>query len=97
VAIKAPRRVTATEFSRNVSDLLGQVLHRRTDLEVTKGGEVIARVLPPAAAAPGFPIDQLDDLMRRLPRLGAVEGDAFLSDIHAARDRLSESEDAWES
>lgn len=97
MAITETRRVTATELSRNLSALLGEVRYRRIELEVTKGDEVIARVSPPVAALTGCPVDRLDELFRRLPVLEPDEADAFAADVRSARKALVESESAWDS
>lgn len=97
MTIVETRRVTATELARNLSALLGEIRHRRIDLEVTKGDEVIARVLPPRVRPAGCAVDRLDDMFRRLPRLEPREAEAFVSDIRDARKALVESESVWDS
>lgn len=97
MTIAETRRVTATELARNLSALLGEIRYRRIDLEVTKGDEVIARVLPPEARPAGCSVDRLDDLFRRLPRLEPQEAEAFASDIREAHRALVESGSAWDS
>lgn len=97
MTIAETRRVTATELARNLSALLGEIRYRRIDLEVTKGDEVIARVLPPEARPAGCSVDRLDGLFRRLPRLEPHEAEAFASDVREARKALAESESPWDS
>ncbi len=97
MTIAETRRVTATELARNLSALLGEIRYRRVDLEVTKGDEVIARVVPPDLRPAGCPVDKLDDLFRRLPRLVPEEKEAFAGDVREARRALAESESAWDS
>jgi len=97
MSIAETRRVTATELARNLSTLLGEIRYRRIDLEVTKGDEVIARVLPPEARPASCSVDRLDDLFRHLPRLEPQGAEAFASDVREARKGLVESESAWDS
>ena len=97
MAIAETRRVTATELARNLSALLGEIRHRRIDLEVTKRDEVIARILPPEARVVGCSVDRLDDLFRHLPRLEPDEANAFVADVREARRALVETESAWDS
>jgi antitoxin (DNA-binding transcriptional repressor) of toxin-antitoxin stability system len=97
MAIAETRRVTATELARNLSALLGEIRYRRIDLEVTKGDEVIARVVPPDVAPAGCLVDRLDELFRRLPRLEPDEANAFVADVREARRSLVETESAWDS
>ncbi len=97
MTITQTRRVTATELSRNLSALLGEVRHLQIDLEVTKGEEIIARVLPPATVPVGCPVDRLDDVFRRLPVLDPDEADAFVAEVRAGRDALVGTESTWDS
>lgn len=90
------RSITATALARNFSDFLNQVRYQRITLEVKRGNEVIACVTPPSTLA-GFPIEQLDALLTSTTALSAQEGRDFLSDIHAATDRLVTEDAAWDS
>jgi hypothetical protein len=76
----AARRVTATEFSRNLSTLLSEVRYRHASLEITRGKAVIARVLPPPEPV-GFPIDRLNRLFASLPALDAEDAADSLNDL----------------
>jgi antitoxin (DNA-binding transcriptional repressor) of toxin-antitoxin stability system len=74
------RRVTATEFARNLSSMLNEVRHGDAALEVWRGQECVARVVP-VAQPPGYPIDRLGDLFASLPRLDADDVKAFERDL----------------
>lgn len=91
------KRVTATEFARNLSAMLNEVRYRETSLEVWRGKDLVARVVPPRAPA-GFPIAGLGAFVRGLPSLGAKGADAFLTDLDALDRTVGESDrDAWAS
>jgi len=91
------KRVTATEFARNLSSMLSEVRYRETSLEVWRGRELMARISPPRDPA-GFPISGLNALMRGLPGLGRKDADAFLSDLDALDRVVGESDrEAWAS
>lgn len=45
----APTTITATEAARNLSEVLSRVRYRGEHFEVTRGGESVARLLPPLA------------------------------------------------
>lgn len=96
------RRVTATEFARNLSSHLSQVRYGSVELEVWRGKQPVARVLPPVALpgatpAPGFPIEQLNALFSNLPRLGADEAARFASDLESLDRTVGAARDPWGS
>jgi prevent-host-death family protein len=43
------KRVTATQFARNLADLLDAVEHRRESFEVVRKGRPVARLTPSSA------------------------------------------------
>ena len=88
------KRVTATEFARNLSSMLNEVRYRDAALEVWRGKELIARVLPPARPV-GYPIDRLGRLMAGLPRLELEDVEAFERDLAELDRAVSNGEDAW--
>jgi prevent-host-death family protein len=90
------KRVTATEFARNLSSMLNEVRYREVSIEVWRGKEPVARVVPAAPAA-GYPIDRLNALFATLPRLGARNAEAFLEDLQELDRTVGEAGDAWAS
>ena len=44
-----PTIITATEAARNLSEVLSRVRYRGEHFDVTRGGEAVARLLPPLA------------------------------------------------
>ncbi len=90
------RRVTATEFARNLSSMLNEVRYKETSLEVWRGNEPVARVIP-AQPVPGFPIERLNAFVASLPGLSARDAEAFLRDLDEIDRTVSETDDAWAS
>lgn len=90
------RIVSATEFARNLSRLLNEVRFRDVSLEVRRGREPMARVIP-AGLPEGVPIDRLNALIARLPRLEADDADAFERDLADLDHGLSQADDPWGS
>ncbi len=91
------KRVSATEFARNLSSMLNEVRYRSVSLEVWRSKEAIARVTPPARGA-GYPVDRLNDLFAALPRLSARDTDDFLRVLDDLDRTVGEAgSDAWAS
>lgn len=90
------RTVTATEMARGLSDMLSQVQYRGHTMEITRGKDVVAKLVP-AEAMHGFPIDRLDALLAGLPHLTTKESERFLKDMHAGLAALAEGDDPWDS
>ena len=86
--------VSATEFSRGLSDFLNQVQYQSQVLDIERGKRVIARVSPVAPLG-GFPLKQLDALLANGPRLPAADVAAMASDLQAARTQLLNRPDPW--
>jgi antitoxin (DNA-binding transcriptional repressor) of toxin-antitoxin stability system len=90
------REVTATEFARNLSSLLNEVRYQGVSLEVRRGKEAVAHVVPPPSR-PGFPIERLNHLMATLPRLDKADAEAFLEDLAVLDRTLVQSGAVWDS
>jgi hypothetical protein len=90
------RRVTATEFSRNLSSLLNEVRYRDLSIEVVRGKEIIARVIPPEIP-PGFPIERLNGFFASLPKLHENDREDFLEDVRTLDSVLTAETDPWAS
>ena len=88
--------VNVTEFSRSLSDFLNQVQYRGQVLNIERGKRVIARVSP-VSAVDGYPIDQLDALLARGPRLDAADRNAMVKDLRALRAQTRSRADPWVS
>lgn len=86
------KRVTATEAARKFSDLLNRVRYRGEELEIVRGGEVVARLVPAQASARASTVGDLLDLLESVERPDA----GFADDLEAVqRDQSTASEDPW--
>lgn len=91
-----PTVIPATEAARNFSDLLNRVRYQAASFEVTRGREIVARIVPPSATSEGLPITQFADLMRKLaPLLKEDERKRFAKDVAAARKKLRLPPSKW--
>lgn len=91
----AAKTITATDVARNFSDVLNQVRYQSAEFEIVRGKEVVARLLPPAPAG-GVPLDQLNELLKKLPRLGAREVDSFARDVERGLARVRTDAIEWD-
>ena len=55
--------ITATDFSRKLSDYLNQVQYRGQVLDIERGKRIVARVSP-VTPSEGYPIARLDEIGR---------------------------------
>ena len=89
-------KVTATDFSRNLSDFLNRVRYRDESFVIERNKEAVALVTPPGSppAPPsggdggGQPIATLSEIAQRLAGV-AWPGEGFAEDLLWARDRRS--------
>ena len=88
--------ISATEFSRGLSDFLNQVQYQSQVLDIERGKRVIARVSPVSSVG-GFPLSQLDALLANGPQLPAADVVDMASDLQAARTKLLQRPDPWAS
>jgi prevent-host-death family protein len=85
--------VTATELSRNLSDILNRVRYRGERFVILRNGEEIAVLEPHKEASAAT----MGDLVQIIEKHGPLD-DEFMSDIEAARAALlPEEPPAWGS
>lgn len=83
--------ITATELSKNVSDILNRVRYRGERFTVRRNGETIA-VLEPAGVASHITMRELAEQMGEVPLPDA----GFTDDVDAMRQTLrTEAPPAW--
>ncbi len=85
----ADKRITAIELARNLSALLNEVRYRAVSLEVWRGRECIARVVPPSRPA-GLSVERLNGLLATLPKLDPANAQAFERDLEQLGQTVSE-------
>ena len=91
----ASKTITATAAARGFSDLLNQVRYQGVEFDIVRGKEVVARLVP-AAPPGGVALDQLDELVRSLPRLGVREAGLFARDIERGLARMRPDAVEWD-
>lgn len=83
-------RMTATEASRNFSEVLGRV-GAGESVEIVRNGAPVARLMPPAQRL--LSAEAFAQLLDSAPSVD----DAFAEDVAAARRELELPVDAWPS
>jgi antitoxin (DNA-binding transcriptional repressor) of toxin-antitoxin stability system len=83
-AATLPISVTATEFTRGISDYLSQVQYRGQVIDISRGKKVIARVIP-GDAPYSISATQAQRVLDNLPALDAEEREAFAADLTQIR------------
>jgi antitoxin (DNA-binding transcriptional repressor) of toxin-antitoxin stability system len=76
-------RISATEASRNFSDILNRAQYRGESFEVVRGGEVIARIEP--AVKKQLTVGEFRELWKSWPRLDPEDAAQFEKDIEEIR------------
>ena len=76
-------RISATEASRNFSDILNRAQYRGESFEVMRAGEVVARIEPPGMAK--MTLGEILDRIDLGPGLDA--GDSVLFEMQIAKIR----------
>jgi antitoxin (DNA-binding transcriptional repressor) of toxin-antitoxin stability system len=74
---------TVTEVLRNFSDYINHVSYRGERFVLTRGGKVVAELVPAPPA--GRRLSELADLLASLPRLGDEEAERFAEDMAGGR------------
>ena len=78
-------RITATEASRNFSDILNRAQYRGESFDVVRAGEVVARIEP--AQRKNMTVGEFRELWKTWPRLDPEDAGQFekdLADIRAS-------------
>lgn len=83
------KTVTVTEAARNFSDVVNRVFYRGESMDLTRGGTVVARLVPAETiAAPTG--EEVLAAWKTLPHLSVEEAEAFAADIEGARESLNQ-------
>lgn len=91
-----PKKLTATEASRNFSDVLARVHHRGESFLLTRHGRVIAQLAPPEPRKV-VRLGQLAQVLDELPHLDPDDASCFERDLETGRARLKAPSDPWVS
>ncbi|MSQ22284.1 MAG: type II toxin-antitoxin system Phd/YefM family antitoxin [Dehalococcoidia bacterium] len=85
--------VTATQFSRSLSDILNRVRYRRERFVIVRNGEPVA-TLTPAGASPSVTVAEVIASMGRLK----MPGDGYADDLEQTQSSQPKAELAvWPS
>jgi prevent-host-death family protein len=88
-------RITATEAARNFSDMLNRVRDQGASFEITRGNEVVARIVP-AEPRKNFTVGDFIELWKRLPRLDPEDAAKFEDDLAQIRRKAVLPEPKWD-
>ncbi len=86
--------ITATDLARNLASTIDQVRLSGQVIEITKGNQTIARLVPPAHK--GFPVVQLKHFLQELSHFENKENARMASDLKAIRDNAALPGASWE-
>jgi prevent-host-death family protein len=81
--------LTVTEAARNFSDIVNRVFYRGESMELTRGGKVVARLVPVAGPESATGRDVLE-AWKVLPHLTPEEADSFANDLARGREALNQ-------
>lgn len=86
--------VTATRAARQFSKLLNRVRYQGESFVITRGGEEVARLAPPAAPEPAVTLRSLLERLRQVP----PPDEGFAREVEAIQaDQPSLPSDPWRS
>ena len=82
--------LTVTEAARNFSDVVNKVFYRGDSMELTRGGKVVARIVP--AVDLGAPTGrEVLEAWEAMVHLTKAEADAFATDVEGGRESLNQA------
>jgi prevent-host-death family protein len=84
------KTITVTEAARNFSEVVNQVFYRGESMELTRGGKVVARLIPATEAEPPTGQQVREAWRTAIPHLTKEEADAFADDLEQGRDALNQ-------
>ena len=82
------KTVTVTEAARNFSDVVNRVFYRGESMDLTRGGTVVARLVPAGAIEAPTGREVLAG-WKTLPHLSVEEAEAFAAEIENGRQSLN--------
>ena len=83
------KTLTVTEAARNFSDVVNKVFYRGESMELTRGGKVVARLVPAGVIEAPTGREVLAG-WKTLPHLSGEEAEAFASEIEKGRQSLNQ-------
>lgn len=90
----AKKMMSATQLARNLASSIDQVRLSGQVIEITKGNQTIAQLIP--APHKGFPVSQLKDFFQKLSHLGNKDNPQMSDDLKKIRNSATLSSSPWE-
>ena len=87
-------RISATEASRNFSDILNRAQHRGESFEVIRGGKIVARIEP--ARPKRVTLGELLDHWKTWPRLDPEDAARWEEDLKEIRVSAPSPPSKWD-
>jgi antitoxin (DNA-binding transcriptional repressor) of toxin-antitoxin stability system len=87
------KTLTVTEAARNFSELVSRVHYQGEDALLMKGGRPMVKMVAVRRPATGR---ELAEIWSKLPRLNAVEAEAFEKDVADSRRKLPPVASKWD-
>ena len=87
-------RRSVTDVARNFSSTVTRVAMRGERVELIRGGQVVAALVP---APQGVPAGQLRATLADLPRLGLRDAAAMARALRSGRAKLRPAKSPWDS
>lgn len=81
--------LTVTEAARNFSDVVNKVFYRGDSMELTRGGKVVARIVPAVDIEPPTG-RQVSTAWKAMVHLTEAEAEAFAKDVESGRKALNQ-------
>ncbi len=85
--------ITATEATRNFSEILNRVLYKGQSFDIKRGREVVAQLVP---AKPIMLASEFASFLKNLPALDAEDKQDFEKTITECRADLHETRNLWD-
>ena len=86
-------RITVAEAERDFANLVNRVYSEGIPVELERGNEVIAQLIP-AVPRSRLKVRDLNAFLAKLPKLGE-DADAFLEDLRAIRREFPPEANPW--
>jgi antitoxin (DNA-binding transcriptional repressor) of toxin-antitoxin stability system len=87
--------VSATEAARTFSELINKVRYLGETIEIQRGRDIVARLVPPGPPKI-ISMSEMNDFFSSLPHLDSDDGDAFAADLAKIRQEPLSPGDPWE-
>ena len=88
--------ISATEMSRDLSNILNEVRYHGKSFEIQRGKEIIARIIPVTISKNRMMMSELKDLLAHLPSLDKKDRQDFSNTIAEIRSTMDRVENPWD-